>query len=203
MSYSRQNPSPQYLELLEQYKIMHKEGCPSLNIAPEKLYEGYMVTNYVTEIKKMIEKSGSKTILDYGSGKGHQYVKKFDFKGKKFKKISDYWDVDQIVCYEPAYPPFENLPEGKFDGVISIDVLEHIPFDDIDWVLKEIFGFANKFVFITVSGRPSNKVLPSGDNAHCTVRSVKWWTHRLNAMNEKFPSIDWKLICTVANNDHP
>ena len=30
--------------------------------------------------------------------------------------------------YDPAIPEYEVLPEGKFDGVMSFDVLEHIAY---------------------------------------------------------------------------
>ena len=37
-----------------------------------------------------------------------------------------------------------------YDMVISIDVLEHIPEQDIDWVLDRIISKAKKYVFLKV-----------------------------------------------------
>ncbi len=83
--------------------------------------------------------------------------------------------MSEIRCYDPGYAPFSELPEGDFDGVICTDVLEHCAEEDMGWILDELFGFARKFVFANVACFPARKTLPSGGNAHCTIKPAKWW----------------------------
>ena len=77
----------------------------------------------------MIDTSGTRTLLDYGAGKGLQYqwqnMTLSD--GRTVPGLKAFWGVDFITCYDPAYPPFIALPKSRFDGVISTDVLEHCP----------------------------------------------------------------------------
>ena len=64
--------------------------------------------------------------------------------------------------------------------MVSTDVLEHIPAEDIPWVLGELFSFADKFVFVTIAGYPAQKIMPNGENAHCTIAPMGWWQEQLN-----------------------
>lgn len=57
--------------------------------------------------------------------------------------------------------------------MICTDVLEHCPEEDIPWIVDELFAFARKFVYANIACFPARKQLPSGGNAHCTVKPVK------------------------------
>ena len=177
MKYSRDNPSPRYAELQVQYRAMHEKGESFLEIPPEQTFPGTSLRPQADRIKKLVERTAARTLLDYGSGKGRQYDPQAieDGKGGKWPGIIDYWDVDEVVCYDPAYGPYSKLPEGRFDGVISTDVLEHCPEDDIPWIIGEIFGYAERFVFANVACYPARKRLPTGENAHCTIKPAEWW----------------------------
>jgi hypothetical protein len=74
----------------------------------------------------------------------------------------------------------EKPPEGsKFDGVICTDVLEHV--ENPDEVLDELFGYADRFLFMTISCRPSNenKKLLDGRGLHISVFPPHWWRERI------------------------
>jgi hypothetical protein len=78
--------------------------------------------------------------------------------------------------YDPAVPEYENLPDGPFHGIFSTDVLEHIPEHQIPETIKEITFRAERFVFLAICTRPAIAILPNGDNAHCTLKPIEWWT---------------------------
>ena len=78
--------------------------------------------------------------------------------------------------YDPAVPEFEVLPEGPFDGIYSTDVMEHIPKEQLPETFNYIFSRAEKFVFLAICTKPAIAVLPSGENAHCTVEPIGFWT---------------------------
>lgn len=195
MSYSRTNPSPRYLELLNLYRSMHRDGEQFLRIRPEDTFPGKSLMPQLHRIKALVGKTGALTVLDYGSGKGRQYgpftVK--DAAGNEYPGVLDYWDIEEVVCYDPCYSPYSKYPEGKYDGVISTDVLEHCPEEDIPWILEEIFGFASRFVFANVACYPASKRLPTGENAHCTIKPLAWWRDLVEGVAARQPNVTWEV----------
>lgn len=194
--YTRENPSNRYIELIEQYSKLHIEGEKNIGLEPDKTFPGQSLIPQAPDIKKIIQGTQSQTILDYGSGKGLQYhprpvvVKDTD---EKYASIQDFWGVKEVTCYDPCYEPFKILPEGKFDGVICTDVLEHCPEEDIDWIFEGLFSFAKKFVYANIACYPAKKNLPNGENAHCTIKPVEWWMKKAEIISAKYPSILFEI----------
>jgi hypothetical protein len=174
---------------------MHVEGEKLLGRAPEQTYPGQSLLPQAARIKKLIERTGALTILDYGSGKGMQYsISPIEIRSiGKWDNIMDYWDVDSVHCYDPCYEPFSVLPASKFDGVISTDVLEHCPEEDMRWIIEEIFGYATYFVFANIACYPARRQLPNGENAHCTIQPKEWWEGMLKDISAKYPNIVWEV----------
>ena len=201
MAFSRANPSPRYRQLLELYARMHKEGERRLGIPPERTFPGSSLAPHITRVKQLIEATGAKTVLDYGSGKGTQYrPQKIVVDGQHVADgIAEYWDVE-VECYDPGYGPYSALPQGKFDAVVSTDVLEHCPEDDLSWILDEIIGYARRVVYLNVACFPARKSLPNGENAHITVRSPDWWEEKIRARIAQRPDLKWELhAAEIAN----
>jgi len=194
--YTRASPSPRYRRLIEQYQHMHLHGEQHLGIPPENTFPGASLPKQAPAIKRLIKATGAATILDYGCGKGQQYwprTTKDPDEGIEYPDIKSYWGVQAIRCYDPAYQPHMQLPAGKFDGVICTDVLEHCPEEDIPWILEELFGYATKFVFANVACFPARKRLPSGGNAHCTIKPVRWWEEQLERAARAKPGVVYEF----------
>ena len=68
--YSRQNPSPRYRELVTLYQQVHREGIPEQNLAGEDVYVGKSLIGHLPAIQALVEATGTKSLLDYGAGKG-------------------------------------------------------------------------------------------------------------------------------------
>ena len=201
--YNRENPSPRYLELKELYKQMHIEGDKQHGLAPKDTFNGQSLPAQASRIKVLSDLFQAKTIFDYGCGKGQQYqpIQIKDDKGNLlFNSIQEYLGIEKITLYDPNYEPFNKLPTEKSDGVICTDVLEHIPEEDIDWVLDELFSFANKFVFANVACFPAEKHLPNGENAHCTIKEPEWWKNKVESIAVNYPNIKCQFFLGYANN---
>jgi len=170
--YTRAAPSPRYEKMLAQYRRLHEEGDPRRSESPDLVFPGKSLPPQAHHVRRLIEQHGARTILDYGSGKGTQYLPLpfTDDKGLSYPDIRNYWGGVEIRCYDPGFAPFSELPSGRFDGVIATDVLEHCPEEDMEWILAEMFRYADKFVFANVACYPAVRQLPSGANAHCTIR---------------------------------
>ena len=195
MNYSRANPSSRYLDLQAMYREMHQKGEQFTGNPPENTFPGFSLDAQIYRIKSLIERTDAKTILDYGCGKGRQYrplvIK--DSHGENWPSVIDFWDVEEIACYDPCYETYSKLPEGAFDGVISTDVLEHCPEQDVPWIVEEIFAYARRFVFANVACYPARKKLPNGENAHCTIKPVEWWQDLARGIAVSHPGVRWEF----------
>jgi hypothetical protein len=144
----------------------------------QKRFSGYSIKPYVQEIAGLVHTHYPDRLLDYGSGKGYQYLA---------LRVHEKWGGLLPVCYDPGVRQLSIKPEGKFDGIICTDVLEHIEEQDLDGVLDDIFGFLaegnsefRSFVFLAIACRPAkHKRLPDGRDVHVTIKPPKWWDAKL------------------------
>lgn len=144
------------------YKILYEKNTDYLrNLLPM-----YRVINSCTNFKV-------NSFLDYGCGKGNLAE---IFKEKK--KI-------KIYKYDPAIKEYANLKNNlKVDLIANCDVMEHIPEDEIDYVIDEISKIS-KNVFFNIYLKEAKTILPNGENAHCTVKPKIWWKNKiLNKFSE-------------------
>ncbi|HXM80358.1 MAG TPA: class I SAM-dependent methyltransferase [Burkholderiales bacterium] len=192
--HSRRNPSARYRRLLELYREMHVRGELMRSIAPEHTFPGSSLLPQAHHIRRLVLQTGARTLLDYGSGKGGQYrpVRLAEQGVERWHSVQEYWDIERIVCYDPAYEPFSRPPQGRFDGVICTDVLEHCPEPDLPWIIAELFGFARRFVFASIACHPAVKRLPNGENAHCTVRPPQFWAELFMSAAKGHPGVLWE-----------
>ena len=140
---------------LEQAKQYHKD---------DNKWQGVALKKFIPSINQIIKDKGIESILDYGSGKAKYHPKE--------------WNATK---YDPAVPEYQNKPTDKFDLVISTDVLEHIPVDNLKDAINEIFSYSKKWVFVSVCCRKAIAILPNGYNAHATIESAKWWRELFKA----------------------
>jgi hypothetical protein len=164
-------PSERFDYYLNQCKIHH---------VTKKTFSGNGVLKHLKRIVSFSQSLGAKSALDYGCGKGLQYEKQMHT-GLTFEQTLGY----QVTKYDPAVEKFWNKPApgSKFDLVWCTDVLEHVPAEDIDWVIDDLVSFASKGLFITVGTYPAKKRLPNGENAHVCIKPGEWWI-------EKFARVD-------------
>lgn len=189
MRYNRSSPSPRYTDLLALYRDMHANGDITSGLPPEMTFNGISLRPHVNRIRALIRETGARTLLDYGCGKALGYqgetVTLADSAGQA--TLQQFWALDDIGLYDPAVAKYDTLPGRTFDAVISTDVLEHCPEEDVDWILDDIFGHARLFVFCTVALFPASKRLPSGGNAHVTLKNSAWWQARFEAAKAVHP----------------
>jgi len=150
------------MSLTDQYKQLHKD---------KNLFAGTTIGLHKQSIRQGLELSQSKTILDYGCGKGDQYFKE--------NTHTEYFFGIMPSLYDPGVDKFSILPPQQFDAVISTDVLEHIEEQDLDNVLREIFSKSTKFVYLGICNSPAIAILPDGRNAHVTQKSFDWWLDKI------------------------
>lgn len=135
---------------LKKYEVLHQSN-PAYG-------SGLMHRSYIL---LLVEILGFKKIIDWGCGKGY---------------LSDFLVGLGIDCrkYDPAIEEFSSDPEGHFDCVVSTDVLEHIPEDELKEFMLNITTASPTAILIPHLGL-AKTILPDGSNAHCTIKSVSEW----------------------------
>lgn len=140
--------------------------------ATHKTFSGRGVKKHATALVDFSKRIGATSALDYGCGKGAHYGDLIAvLGGQTIEQALGF----EVAKYDPAWPPFSTVPAGAFDLVWCTDVLEHIPEEDMGWVMGVLWGYATKGLFITVGNFPSKKSFSDGTNTHVTVKPIEWW----------------------------
>lgn len=142
-----------------------------------RAWKGNYDDRVIGMVKKHVKINGSKTLLDFGSGSGDQY---------KIGKVNEQFGIsaDNVVCYDPGVKEFEVLPDQMFDCIISTDVMEHIPEEELPDVIKYITTHARHFAYIVVFCGLAVKKFPDGTNVHVTIKRPDWWKEQFSKYNE-------------------
>lgn len=81
-------------------------------------------------------------------------------------------------AFAPSTP--SSWPTETFDSVVVADFLEHLPSEDVPWVLDEIFARARKAVTIRVAATDLGVVeVPTRDDPLLCMRPARWWRERV------------------------
>lgn len=67
----------------------------------------------------------------------------------------------------------QDIPEGNFDLVLSMDVLEHLSKREIDLYINTLFDKSKKYIFVSVCSAEFWNVYD--DPTHITKRPMFWW----------------------------
>lgn len=140
-------------EYVKQNKLLH-ESTPSYGVS---------ALQYLDTIKKLYEVTDSKSLLDYGCGKG-LLAKNLDF---------PIWE------YDPAIENKNSVPR-PVDLLVCIDVLEHIEPEYLDSVLVDIARCIKKVGYLVISTQKAAKTLPDGRNTHLIQEGKEWWFKKLS-----------------------
>ena len=162
-------------ESLEQAKKYH--------IQNNSHWIGESLGEYKHQIWDIILRNKYKNILDYGCGKAQFHKLLFNNPKTPGAPVNI-----NLVPYDPAYEPFNKKPEGKFEFVLCIDVMEHIQEDKIEEVLADIFTYGDK-VFFTISCYPATQTLLNVKNAHYKIKEPEWCKEKIKPYDVKHITI--------------
>lgn len=121
-----------------------------------KTYSGKLLRPHVPFIKEYINAYNIRSIIDYGCGKGSQYSWVIPETGGQ--TVEDYWGIP-VFKYDPAYAPYATKPRPgeRFDLVICTHTLGAIPTFDRRAVVEDLFGLANKLIYVAEKIGPIKK----------------------------------------------
>lgn len=146
------NDLPGYREHISAYAEIHST----------RHYGASATELHLETVAEIVNSYKPTSILDYGCGRS-DLASHFWLDGKR-----------RLARYDPAIPVFKDMPEGRFDLVLCCDVLEHIPMNYVDKVLKQVLS-KGSLAFFTISLKLARARLPDGRNAHVTILTKNEW----------------------------
>jgi len=109
----------------------------------------------------------ARSLIDYGAGRS-----------RIAERLGHKAGIPDVVSFDPAIPERSVLPDRRFSVVVSFDVLEHIPEEEMDAVLEEMATLAPDALHV-IDTRPAIALLSDGRNAHVSQHDEAWWLQRL------------------------
>jgi len=195
--HNRDKPSQDYVDLLTEYKELHKDP---------KYFNGICLITHLNTVTHIMVEEGAKSLLDYGCGKALLYDKE-KYKTMRLNKVlpkplQEMWQLDYHALYDPAYPKHSKLPKGKYDAVVCTDVIEHIDEKDVDWILEEIFSYSRKFVLLTIACYKALKTFKDGRNVHVNIKNPEHWKEKLLQLHDKHPHLNIYYSLDVVEDEN-
>lgn len=181
-------------QLLGLYERMAREGYVRADDRKVELaFSDFELRPYRTQLREVLREHGVGSLLDYGSGGSDWEAAGFD--EASGQSAMAYFGLREALRYEPARGLDERRP---VDCVVSFDVLEHVFIADVPAVLRDMLSLATRLLVLNVACYPAAARLPTGENAHVTVRPPAWWKGMLDGVAVEFPSVSILLICSTA-----
>ena len=131
--------------------------------------------NFGDEIRSyLIKRPKYTTVLDFGAGQ--RKLGKFvtDDLQRRSRAKEIVW-----TDYDPGVVGIDRLPSGRFDLIVSSDVMEHIEPDMVEQTCEWLRDHATKAIYMHIATMPSGVILPYGRNAHLSCHKIAWWLDQL------------------------
>jgi 2-polyprenyl-3-methyl-5-hydroxy-6-metoxy-1,4-benzoquinol methylase len=153
-------------------------------------FRGLTILQHRKLLAKLCRQHFITSALDYGCGAGQAYRSPH----RMHKDLGLHWfDVE---LYDPAFPEHDEKPSGKWGAVFCCDVLEHVPQDEVDELVRTLYSHAREFVWASVCCRPAKKWFPDGTNMHVTQRPLQWWLDKFEEHRPRDRDVRFYLVET-------
>jgi hypothetical protein len=181
-------------ELINHYQIMANKGYHRIDgTFINDAYKTFELKKFKEQILPLFKLLNIDTLLDYGGG-GSDWDQKNFYNDKSAK---EYFGLSKVINYDPARTK-DNIEIS--DCVVCFDVLEHIYLNDLNYVLERIYRSAKKLVILQIACYAASALLPTGENAHVTIRPPLWWKGYIDSITTRYPSIHTMLFCSTSYN---
>ncbi|MEL7470357.1 MAG: hypothetical protein AAFN27_18025 [Pseudomonadota bacterium] len=181
-----------YDALIALYARMAREGYDTRRGGRvTTAYADQEAVRFRHELKHLFTAHQIRSVLDYGGGGGDWHEKSV----KEGGSLAAFLGIDDYRVFEPA----RAMDDREItDAVVCFDVLEHVFIGDVGYVLNDVFAHACRLVVINVAGYTANALLPTGENAHITIRSADWWQGAVDLVASAWPEVTAALYYSAS-----
>lgn len=174
------DPAPVPADLLQVLETRREAIATRTSGATQRF--SHPLYQHVGRIEQLVQVTGAKRILDYGTTDGKEYdARVVELPGEAGKRtVVDFWGVDVVHCYDPARPTFCNVPRSLFDGVVCLNLLEYCAGNHATRIVQELFSLSTGFVFVAIG---SEAPFP---------RAAQAWLDVIASASRVFPKIIWE-----------
>jgi uncharacterized protein len=120
-------------------------------------------------------------------------------KPEKFKEHLSTPEQQTISWYDLISLSETGRSKRPITDVVSTEVLDCLPDEDVPWVLDELFRSARRKVAVTVTTAPRTSTLGHGIHVSQAPRPESWWMAQLEAASCHHPEKHWQLIVHTRN----
>ncbi|MBT9160421.1 MAG: hypothetical protein DDT26_01700 [Dehalococcoidia bacterium] len=182
---------------IERYRRLHtgeegfiQRGSPEQAIqtksTPFELFSGIQfVRKFMDDMKNIVLREKSISLLDYGCGKGQHLWRTHDqFKHGVLGALGH--GIREVRLYDPAVAAFSKPAlNSNYQVVTCADVMEHVPAPAVQDVLEDIASklcgeSKHVYLLFSISRLPAFKSFADGENLHCTLRPMNWWADAIS-----------------------
>jgi hypothetical protein len=159
----------------------------------QKWFSGSIDPEGADAVAELVAATGASRILDYGCGKGYQYLS---------DRVHERWGGILPHCHDIGVWQLRERPQGLFDGVICTDVMEHIDEQDVHDIFRDVFSFLRtdrqSFAYFNIFCNDAGKCFPDGRNVHLTVKPPQWWRRIVKQHERDYLTIwvDYEYDCS-------
>ncbi len=113
--------------------------------------------------------------------------------------------LPRVTSHDPYVEQYSDpaclYADLAYDGIASLDVLEHLTLPEIGRFFDLVKYQLPRWVYLVISTRLAAKTLPDGSNAHATVRPAGWWQSQIfdelpgyQIVEERLNATDWAEV---------
>jgi mitochondrial fission protein ELM1 len=133
---------------------------------------------------EVLRRAGACTVLDYGFGA--EGAAPAGQGTRPDGRVVTRYDA---IALASARPPITE----RYDAVVCRGGLEHVPDDDIPWVVDDLFRRARRVVVATVADGSGTATLADGTWLRVRPRGRAWWETRFAAASARNHGMHWVL----------
>src|SRR5690606_36480607 len=99
-----------------------------------------------------------------------------------------------LTSYDLCHDTPASLPARTFDIVMSSGDLQHMPDEDVPWILAELFSLAKSLVFVHIFTAASPSAMAAHPAWQSCERRFEWWISYFASISNRYPHIRWKFV---------
>ena len=170
--------------MTENLKSTYDEVYQTLDYGPVATARGF--AGALDMIHRHWDEDGK--ILCVGSGNSYEAVL-FTLRGRNTYTLDYHHPKVKTLKGKQVYGQGQAIPfkDKTFDLVFSAECLEHIPENEVDQFLSELYRVGSNEYYFTIAERDDPPY-----HTHICLHGIEWWMDKLESLNYEVVNASWR-----------